>query len=119
MLDATFTGKVKTAAYDVGLRVGVWHPGDGVTRYRFFRETAEANAKNNGYYDYFSGSNALATVLGRKAALEFIEAYRLGRCAGIREACVQAIHALDADQSVDQVQDRIENLINRGPWHFG
>jgi hypothetical protein len=86
-------GKVEKAAYDAGLRVGTWHPGDGATRYRFFRETAEGNAKNagTGYYDYFGGSNALITVLGRKAAFAFIEAFRLGRNSGIREASAEVI----------------------------
>jgi len=94
-------GKVEKAAYDAGLRVGTWHPGDGATRYRFFRETAEGNAKNagTGYYDYFGGSNALITVLGRKAAFAFIEAFRLGRNSGIREASAEVINGATHDQS--------------------
>jgi len=98
-------GKVEKAAYDAGLRVGTWHPGDGATRYRFFRETAEGNAKNagTGYYDYFGGSNALITVLGRKAAFAFIEAFRLGRNSGIREASAEVINGATHDQSPEQV----------------
>ena len=115
MVNINLMGKVERAAYAEGLRVGTWHPGDGATRYRFFRETA-SDADDA---DYFGGSNPLITVLGRKAAFAFIEAYRLGRIGGIREASAEVINGATHDQSPEQIGLALVNLINRGPWHFG
>lgn len=108
--------RVEEAAYAVGLRVGTWHPGDGATRYRFFRED---KPDVGGTYDYFGGSGALITVLGRKAALQFIEAYGMGRTAGIREARGDLFRFTPGGEMRAKAEEILDNLIERGPWHFG
>lgn len=72
----THAGHLKTireAAARVGLHVAAWSPGDGQTRYRFF-----VNPGN----DYFGPENGIKTVLGKKNALAFIEAYGHGKPRG-------------------------------------
>ncbi len=66
--------QVEAAARAVGLYVGVWSPGDGTTRYRFFTK----NTPGSKYADYHQG-DGIYTALGRKDALSFIVAYRMGR----------------------------------------
>lgn len=65
---------VESAARAVGLFVGVWSPGDGQTRYRFFSKTTRGSR----YADYHEG-DGIYTALGRKDALAFIAAYGKGR----------------------------------------
>lgn len=65
---------VEAAARAAGLYVGVWSPGDGVTRYRFFTKTTRGSQ----YADYHEG-DGVYTALGRKDALAFIAAYGKGR----------------------------------------
>ena len=66
-------GMVEKAAAAVGLVVGTWAPGDGVTRYRFFLSDGKSR-----YGDYHQG-DGLYTALGRKDAMMFISAYGKGR----------------------------------------
>lgn len=66
---------VEQAAANVGLVVGTWAPGDGVTRYRFFLSDGKSS-----YGDYHQG-DPLYTALGRKDALTFLQAYGKGRAA--------------------------------------
>jgi beta-lactam-binding protein with PASTA domain len=60
--------ELKDWANQLGLTLHTWAPGDGVTRYRFFNYPAES---------YNSGWE-IKTVLGRKDAILFLEAYQLG-----------------------------------------
>jgi len=64
--------EMENAASLVGLTVTTWAPGDGVTRYRFFK------AGGSRYADYHQGG-ALYTALGRKEAIAFIKSYGVGR----------------------------------------
>jgi hypothetical protein len=66
---------VESAAAAVGLVVGTWAPGDGITRYRFFLSDGKSS-----YGDYHQG-DGLYTALGRKDALAFVSAYGKGRSA--------------------------------------
>lgn len=66
---------IEQAAAQVGLVVGTWAPGDGVTRYRFFLKSGKSR-----YGDYHQG-DGLYTALGRKDAMAFISAYGKGRSA--------------------------------------
>lgn len=65
--------QMETAARAVGLLVTTWAPGDGVTRYRFFRATRGAR-----HADYHQGG-ALYTAMGRKDAMNFLKSYGLGK----------------------------------------
>jgi hypothetical protein len=59
-----------------GLTVRTWSPGDGITRYRFFRIADLDPSKRQSY----SGpKNGIETVLGFQAARWFIDAYGMGR----------------------------------------
>lgn len=62
---ATFKD-VQRAAYLAGLAVSTWSPGDGVTRYRFFKLEGI-----NPSQDYFGPANGMHTALGAKAAIEY------------------------------------------------
>lgn len=77
-------------ARECGLRLSTYSPGDGVTRYRFaapedqriserVSDTAQtvASAREVLASNYFACS-AIATVLGRKAAAEWLSAYSIG-----------------------------------------
>jgi hypothetical protein len=66
---------MEQAAAAVGLVIGTWAPGDGVTRYRFFLSDGKSR-----YGDYHQG-DGLYTALGRKDAMAFIAAYGKGRSA--------------------------------------
>lgn len=66
---------IEQAASEAGLAIATWAPGDGSTRYRFFK------AKPGGrgpWADYHQG-DALYTAMGRKDAMSFIVAYQMGR----------------------------------------
>jgi len=65
---------IEKATKDALLAVGTSSPGDGVTRYRFFHQKAydEIHASYN-------QGKGLHTALGRKAALDFLSAYMLGK----------------------------------------
>lgn len=67
--------EMEQAAVAVGLSVTTWAPGDGVTRYRFFKKSP-----GTPYSDYHQG-DGLYTALGRKDAMAFIAAYGKGRSA--------------------------------------
>lgn len=67
--------EMEQAAVAVGLSVTTWAPGDGMTRYRFFKKSP-----GTPYSDYHQGG-ALYTATGRKDAMAFIEAYGKGRSA--------------------------------------
>ncbi len=60
--------KISEYAESLGIHVSTWRPGDGVTRYRFHRESS----------DYNSG-NAITTVLGRKDAETWLNGFKAGR----------------------------------------
>jgi hypothetical protein len=62
---------LENEAKAAGLDVTSYSPGDGVTRYRFY----PAGSGNN----YFGPGDGIATVLGLKAAKDFIAAYAAGR----------------------------------------
>jgi len=66
---------MEQAAAAVGLVIGTWAPGDGVTRYRFFLKSGKSS-----YGDYHQG-DGVYTALGRKDAMAFIAAFGKGRSA--------------------------------------
>ena len=68
--------QVEAAAREAGLLVATWAPGDGSTRYRFF--VGKVGKGRGPWADYHQG-NALYTAMGRKDALSFIVAYKMGR----------------------------------------
>ena len=61
---------IETLAAEVGLHVSTWSPGDGVTRYRFFRNPGN---------QYNGPDNGIKTVLGRKDALLWLSGVREGQ----------------------------------------
>lgn len=70
---------VEKATKDAGLAVGTSAPGDGVTRYRFFHQ-----AVYDEIHASYNQGPGLHTALGRKAALDFLKAFNLGKDAGWR-----------------------------------
>lgn len=69
---------VYEAAANAGVFVGTWSPGDGVTRYRFYREGEWSNGLPVADYNE-GGRHELKTVLGRKDALLWLAGYKAGR----------------------------------------
>lgn len=63
---------VMRACLHAGLRVATYSPGDGVTRYRFFRD-GEPGVRV-GYYD----DGSIYTALGAKEAISFVHGYSMG-----------------------------------------
>lgn len=63
---------VEDAARRAGLHVRTYSPGDGITRYRFFR-AADASS------DYFGPASGIYTALGAKEALAYIAGHSHGR----------------------------------------
>ena len=55
-----------------GLLCCTWSPGDGVTRYRFFREPATKGQ------DYFGPGDGIYTALGSKEALTWLDGFARG-----------------------------------------
>lgn len=55
------------------LAVGTWAPGDGKTRYRFFKRTDAASSAA----DYHEG-DGLYTALGRSEAVTYLRGYLHG-----------------------------------------
>lgn len=66
---------IEDRARQLGIHVSTWSPGDGVTRYRFFRGTA----------DYF-GDYAIYTALGAKEARVFLAGFAAGSAGSARES---------------------------------
>jgi hypothetical protein len=64
---------MERAASLFNLSVATWAPGDGVTRYRFFKASGHGP-----YADYHQG-NAVYTANGRGEAMKFLKAYGIGR----------------------------------------
>ena len=62
--------RLERDAREVGLYVGIYSPGDGVTRYRFFKSKKPVS--------YFTGSG-LYTALGLAEAETWLAGYRRGR----------------------------------------
>ncbi len=62
-------------ARENGIFVDTYSPGDGITRYRFF--------KNPGN-DYFGPDNGIYTALGRNEAVIFLTGWAMGRNSRIR-----------------------------------
>jgi hypothetical protein len=63
-----------------GLYVRTYSPGDGVTRYRFFKLSGDAfDMETNGY---FGPDNGIFTCLGRKAAFTFVQGALAGAARG-------------------------------------
>jgi hypothetical protein len=60
--------EVLIAAKNLGLYAAAYSPGDGVTRYRFFR-------KPNGYFQ----ADGIYTALGKKDALIFLAGFNMKR----------------------------------------
>lgn len=65
-------------AEDAGLTFSTWSPGDGMTRYRFFDDTALNS-------DYFGGE-PVQTCLGLREAEVWLRGYVAGKHAGRRGA---------------------------------
>jgi hypothetical protein len=64
---------VERAAANAGLRVCTYSPGDGVTRYKFFK--AEGIAPNQ---TYFGPANGIHTALGAAKAIAFAKGHQNG-----------------------------------------
>ncbi len=62
--------ELSRVAEDNGLYIRTWSPGDGVTRYRFFTDSA------NGY---FGPDNGVYTALGLAEARTFVRAWQLSK----------------------------------------
>jgi hypothetical protein len=105
---------VEAAARAVGLYVGVWSPGDGATRYRFFTKTPRGSK----YADYHQG-DGIYTALGRKDALAFIAAYGKGRSARrnplTRSETIEIEHTARRERIVGE---QIQSPGSRG-YHIG
>jgi hypothetical protein len=56
---------------DAGIYFRTWSPGDGATRYRFFRDPEGRNS-------YFGPDDGIYTALGIAAALVFARTYAAG-----------------------------------------
>lgn len=69
--------RLDESAAACALYVRTYSPGDGITRYRFFTTPATS---------YFGPHNGIATVLGFKAAEQWVYAYRCGYFAAQRAA---------------------------------
>ena len=67
---------VYSFARELGLYVGTWSPGDGMTRYRFF-EDGVVTAKDEPVQD-FNSSDGLFTAGGKGEALVWLRGYRRG-----------------------------------------
>ena len=64
---------VAAAAAQAGLKVCTYSPGDGVTRYKFFKlEGCDPQQS------YFGPANGIATVLGASKAIAFAEGFENG-----------------------------------------
>ena len=66
---------IEARADAAGLAVATWSPGDGATRYRFFKKAPDAK---HPYADYSEGGH-LKTLMGKKEALAFIDGYSRGK----------------------------------------
>jgi hypothetical protein len=64
---------MERAASLFNLSVATWAPGDGLTRYRFFKASGHGP-----YADYHQGG-AIYTANGRGEAIKFLKAYGVGR----------------------------------------
>lgn len=64
--------KVRKLAEAAGVYVDTWSPGDGITRYRF------ASVPGS-YFEWSSVTDTLATCLGARAALQFLNGVIAGR----------------------------------------
>jgi hypothetical protein len=62
--------RLEKEAREAGLYVSSWSPGDGVTRYRFFKGTSARS--------YFSGG-AIYSVAGLIGAENWLSGYRTGK----------------------------------------
>lgn len=60
-----------------GLRFATWSPGDGFTRYRFFR--------GNDPSDYFGPSNGIGTCLGVKESMIWLRGYHAAQLVAERD----------------------------------
>ena len=64
---------LRREAESVGLLVGVWSPGDGVTRYRFFK------GRGHKAVPYYQSGDGIYTALGIAEAKTFLAGYRRRR----------------------------------------
>lgn len=78
--------EIEESASALGIHVATWSPGDGLTRYRFFR-TAR---------DYFS-DDGLFTALGAKEAGVFLRGYGAGKAH--ENAAGWAVNAQESDRA--------------------
>lgn len=62
--------QLKESAKSLGIRVHTYSPGDGVTRYRFFRYWSDVDS-------YFSGPG-IYTALGIREAETFLDGFSAG-----------------------------------------
>lgn len=65
-------------ARHVGLQVATWSPGDGMTRYRFFRG-APADQ------DYFGPLSPIGVAYGISQAHDWVNAFKQGHIAALEE----------------------------------
>lgn len=112
---------LRERAREAGIGFDTWHPGDGVTRYRIVNLAADGATP-----DYFGGSDndRLETALGFGAAQAWIEAFRAGRKAGIREAKAEVtrLRGLSGrfeDQALEAAEFGIDKIAERGAWIGG
>ncbi len=71
---------------EVGISLALWSPGDGHTRYKFIRKTSSRGRAP------FGGSDGL-TVIGYRAARQWLTAFGLGFEAGERKASGFAVRS--------------------------
>ncbi len=67
--------QLQADAAKVGLGVDGWSPGDGETRYRFWRIAAQ---RGEAQRTYFSASPSLVTIYGYSGAVGYLDAYATG-----------------------------------------
>lgn len=68
---------VYSFARELNLYVGTWSPGDGMKRYRFFKDGV-VTAKGEPVQDFHS-SDGLFTAGGKGEALTWLRGYRKGK----------------------------------------
>mgnify|MGYP003505936497 CR=1 FL=1 len=69
MTNRVVLSQLNAAASKQGLYVAAYSPGDGKTRYRFFESQVISRYPDQ---DYFGPANGLHTVIGAKAAWDYL-----------------------------------------------
>ncbi len=69
----TRRAELDSLAHRAALTIRTYSPGDGITRYKFFKETVGPDQ------DYFGPENGIHTALGISDAFTFLHGVRVGQ----------------------------------------